>query len=554
MNYLGGLDDTKIIRKNTKYLNEKYKSIFHKTKQNFNNLDNKIKRIIFISSYIFIFAIVGTIALFVTRADSPSPYISLSADNGTITTPAAKQNCAGATGGYCVVFNSSSSNGPTYYVSPAGSSSVNNSTSTSPMSYATFNSELNSGGSSCPTPGSSILFEGDQTYSSDLEPNCSGNATFPITYGAYGSGNPNFTDVWFAPTAAVHNLVFNGLNLSPDNGITGATCNNASNTIPFSASDGSATPADPDPVYDITLENSLLGCTPTLGVHIAPTDYSWTIENNTIQYTGDSGILVEYTQPNANITISGNTIDNTGQNQANISYDTHGIYAKGPDLTISYNNISNDDGTGQAISIRDPGDLIFGNLIHDTADALGFFDYDQNTGSTSSNSCAQGTSYIYSNRLWNISANDFYYDGSDDAQTSTAVVPSVCFVIASNTFVNDNSSSQMFNLSEVPSTASITTLNNIFTGNYDDGYLGCPSGTICTENYDDWYGASADIPSAPNDIDKNPELSAQPNFVPTTGSPVIAAGTTSVPGLIYTQSSSGQPLDYIGSSPDMGAE
>jgi len=37
------------------------------------------------------------------------------------------------------------------------------------------------------------------------------------------------------------------------------------------------------------------------------------------------------------------------------------------------------------------------------------------------------------------------------------------------------------------------------------------------------------------------------------GSSLIDAGTTNVPGLTYTHGTGGQPLQYAGSSPDIGA-
>src|SRR5438876_531857 len=81
---------------------------------------------------------------------------------------------------------------------------------------------------------------------------------------------------------------------------------------------------------------------------------------NTITNTGDSGILIV----GSAATVSNNTVSHTGTNAA-ITYGKHGIYAKGPDVTISGNDFS-DNPHGQSISIRAHGARVIGNTIHDT--------------------------------------------------------------------------------------------------------------------------------------------------------------------------------------------
>ena len=274
---------------------------------------------------------------------------------------------------------------PTYYVSSTGSDTNNGLSATTPWKTIKKVNAL------CPVAGASVLFAGGQSFTdTDLEPGCSGTSAAPITYGSYGTGRPVLNNIWLS---GEHDLIFNNLELD------------SATSIPFNSSSNSATGA-----YDITLENSYIHNTAGLGIHSATLDHDWLIKGNTIEHTGDSGILVEYS---TNVTITQNTIAYTGEKQASIAYATHDIYAKGPNMTISYNDLSHQMGDGQAVSMRAHGQYVYGNSIHDTPTAINFYDYDTSTANP------QGTSYVYNNRIWNISANDFYYDSA----SSTGVTP-----------------------------------------------------------------------------------------------------------------------------------
>ena len=205
----------------------------------------------------------------------------------------------------------------------------------------------------------------------------------------------NAIDVWIPP--AEHDLTFTNLDYT----------------------------GSPDPLrlrrhrpgtYNITISNSAFHDTPQAAINIAQhADHDWTVTNSTFTHTGDSAIFIW----GSNTTISHCTITDTGWNPA-ITWGTHGIYDKGPDNTIADNDISNDS-RGQAISIRFHGARVYGNTIHDTAYGIAFFDYDTTTG-------PQGTSYIYDNRLWNITGYGFYYSNQTDPQGNP---PTVNFVLAS---------------------------------------------------------------------------------------------------------------------------
>jgi len=479
-------------------------------KQYFSNQTKRTKQITVVLVVVIV-AGIGTYLLVGSHA--ATPYASITADSGTLGGGATSQSCSGASDGNCVQFGAAPSNGTTYYVSPNGSDSNSGTSTSSPWQTVSKVDNF------CPKAGDTVLFQGGQTFSgTDLEPPCSGVSGNPITYASYGSGRAILTDVWL-PTGN-HDLVFDNLELTSNNQL-------------FSSCAGCNLPH-----YNITLENSYLHNTSNLGVQSAPLDHNWLIEGNTIEHTGDSGILVYYS---SNITITHNSISYTGEDVASIGYGTHGIYAKGPDETISYNDFSHNLG-GQSISIRAHGDYIYGNTIHDTDNPFSFFDYDLA-------SAPQGTSYIYDNKTWNISGYIFYYDNQDNPNGQP---PTVSFVIANNTFSLDSNGSegQAFNLSKVSSNANVTMANNIVTGSYGTAYAGCSS---CGEYNNDWYGGTGGIPNGKNDLFVNPDLSAAPTFGLPAGSSLIDAGTTNVPGLTYTHGTGGQPLQYAGSSPDIGA-
>jgi parallel beta helix pectate lyase-like protein/Big-like domain-containing protein len=286
-------------------------------------------------------------------------------------------------------------------------------------------------------------------------------------------------------------------------------------------------------VSNITISNSRLHGTVGLGVISAqPADRNWTITGNEITDTGDSGLLIF----GSNVSITGNTIHAVGTSSA-ISWARHGIYAKGPDMTIAGNDIS-DAPNGQAISLRFHGARVYGNSIHDTPYAIGFFDYD-------TAAAPQGTSYVYSNRLWNITGYGFYYDGQ---LAPNGQQPTVDFVVASNSFVLAGAS-EAVNVSPSGS-ARVTLANNVFSGQYDSALR---AASTTTETHNLWYGASRNVPTGTGDVFTSPALAAAPTLALNGASPAVDKGSTTIGGLSYTTACDGLPLHYCGNAPDLGA-
>src|ERR1700722_13556909 len=328
------------------------------------------------------------------------------------------------------------SSATTYYVSPSGSDSNPGTASAPWQSIARVNR-------ASLQPGDFVLFQGGQTFSGAvLMPPTSGTAQAPISFGSYGTGRAKFVnsdnDVWLPPGA--HDLAFENLDIS------------GSSILFASSATGSGT-------YDITIRNSILHNPPAPPLNISlPVDHDWTITGDTFTNTGDSGMIIW----GSNISVTHSTITNTGSNPA-ITWGKHGIYDKGENTTIAYDDFSNNL-NGQSISVRMHGAQIYGNTIHDPGPAIPFSAYDTAPP-------PQGTDYVYDNRLWNIDGYGFYYADQADPQGHS---PTVNFVMASNTFAF--SGGEAVNVSEVPSGASITLANNIFTGSYGSAYRGWAPG------------------------------------------------------------------------------
>ncbi len=362
--------------------------------------------------------------------------------------------------------------------------------------------------------GATVLFQGGATFSdSALMPSVSGTPSAPITFGSYGTGRALITNsagaVWLP--AGDHDLVFDNLDLSSSGGIV------------FSSSGSGGG------VSDIALQNSVVHDSPYAGLENQPQDSSWTISGNTFRHIGDSGLLVMGSQT----TIDSNTITDTGWNTS-LNYGKHGIYAKGPNMTITNNDIS-DQTNGSAISLRYAGARVMGNLLHDTEYGVSFFPEDP------SNS---GLDVIGYNRMWNITGFAFYYAGTNDSGAPTGIN----VVFASNT-AQMASADEAVNVSEI-TVAHVTVANNVFTGTYGSAYRGCAT---CAEYSNDWYGASSNIPSGTGDKHVSPGLSAAPDLAPSSGSPVLNAGTASVSGVSYSSSCDGAFWHYCGTAPDLGA-
>lgn len=401
----------------------------------------------------------------------------------------------------------------TIYVSPSGSDSNAGTSTAAPWRTV---SRVNN---AALQPGDVVSFEAGATFSdATLMPQTSGTDSARITFNSYGSGRATLSypqgAVWLAPGR--NYLSFQGLDLTTGGGAY---------TI---FADSSAPGSSYVTIRDCVIRN---GAATGIGSW-RTTDMGWRIENTTITHIGDSAMIL---LGNGTV-VDGNRISDIGWN-SNITWSKHGIYSKGPNQVISNNDITGVP-RGQAVSIRFHGARVFGNTIHDTPYGVGFFDYDTAPA-------PQGTSYVYHNKVWNMSGWFFYYAGQLDPNGR---VPSVGFVVANNS-VSLSSASEAVNVSEARD-ASVTFANNVVMGSYSSAFRPLAGKTF--EYTNAWSGGAFNVPTTTSDVFGNPGIASPSGFAPVAGSPVIDRGSAAVPGMSYVSMCDGSGLSYCGSGPDMG--
>jgi hypothetical protein len=113
-------------------------------------------------------------------------------------------------------------------------------------------------------------------------------------------------------------------------------------------------------------------------------DRNWTISNNLVSRTGDSGILIF--DPHAlrevgatNLTFTGNTIVDTGLHTS-LGYRRHAVYDVGTNLLWRNNVIRRFSADG--FSLRARGNTLIGNTISDGPYAIYYSPYDSIAGKT----------------------------------------------------------------------------------------------------------------------------------------------------------------------------
>jgi Right handed beta helix region len=252
--------------------------------------------------------------------------------------------------------------GTTYYVSPGGSDSNSGTSPSSPWRTVRRANEADL------RPGDGVLFQGGAVFSDDaLMPASSGAPGSPIVFGSYGSGNAALAlGVWFDGHG---DLAFSHLTVGPSGNLQGTG-------------------------DDVTVEWCLVEGSEGVGINAMGSN--WTIDDNTVNHIGISGMLLE----GDGDTVSGNTITNTGLDSS-IPYGKHGIYLKVSNATVTRNTIS--DFSADGISARYRDATIAENYISDGPIGIGWFQYDP----------IAGTSHWTANTIVGVSEAGIYVSPSD---------------------------------------------------------------------------------------------------------------------------------------------
>ena len=204
-------------------------------------------------------------------------------------------------------------------------------------------------------PGDEILLRGRRQYrDAPLSPRASGSRGRRIRYASFGGGRANVTGGVFL--ASVAWITIEGLRVR-------------------GAAQGIAASVQGSGARDILLrDNAISGV--QIGVNSpSAADRRWRVVGNRITRTGDSGMIVQ--GPSA--AIIRNTIARTGLDPT-IPFAKHGIYAKGPDLRIRENRIS--EFSTEGISTRFRNAIISDNVIDGGAGGIGYYRDDPVPGTT----------------------------------------------------------------------------------------------------------------------------------------------------------------------------
>ncbi len=238
--------------------------------------------------------------------------------------------------------------GATYYVSASGSDA--NSGLAPEFAWRTVD-RVND---ATLAPGDRVLFEAGSTFSdTTLMPDESGAAAHPITFGSYGFGRATLgAGVWLSD---VDWLTFENLALSGvEQGILASAR------------------ADVD---QIVIRHMAIR---DVGVAINSANASndsWTIADNEIERTRDSGLILE----GHGFTVARNTIVDTGLD-ASIGYGKHGIYLDAADTRVVANTIRGFSANG--VSARRRNSTIEYNRIEDGPIGIAWFQEDPLPGTS----------------------------------------------------------------------------------------------------------------------------------------------------------------------------
>jgi hypothetical protein len=299
------------------------------------------------------------------------------------------------------------STGRIYFVSPTGNDQNTGLSPTNPWQTVTQVDRAHL------QPGDTVRFEGGQTFADNtLMPgwgtSLNGTPGQPIIYGSYGHGHAILPQgIWFKNSS---HLAFEDLTLGASSGYSGPGFQGDGNDIG---------------IYNTTIQHA--------DIAINAEGDNWTIANSTIQYTGDSGMLLGYSAYQAglpaggdNYLVTNNTIRHTGQNPAD-DYGTHGIYDKVTNSVITNNTIT--DFNNDAISIRYRNSTITGNHLSGGDIALAWFQYDT----------TPGNSVWTNNTISNVTAAGIFVCGTRE----NCRQPLESFQIQNNTLTNLNGTDPM---------------------------------------------------------------------------------------------------------------
>ena len=400
-------------------------------------------------------------------------------------------------------------------------------------------------------PGDSVRFEGGASFGGLLQPSSSGTPDAPITFASYGTGKANLQGGILLRSESW--LAFDNLDVDTGNWQT-------------ASARGVGTSSSGAGAKDIVVQNcSFLNVIQGLMLSNHG-DERWTVRNNLIRYTRDSGILI-FDPATANgiggndLLFEGNTILDSGLD-ATYAYPKHGVYSKGTNVTLRNNTIrrwgADVAQPSAGLSLRAHNTIAEGNVLSDGPLGIVWSNYD----------LVQGTSRIAYNRISNVTVTGIELD------RLSGPAPTVeNFIVANNTIVTSSPANSGRGIHTQATAGFIKLANNIVTGTHYYGLWvdGLPGGGFSEHNnlwdgnsgVERWNYNGTDYATLPKYASASGhgagDLVGDPLFdaalVPGASSPALDGGTTAVDASVsFARDCSSSLYSYCGAAPDMGAE
>lgn len=470
----------------------------------------------------------------------------------------------------------------TFYVSPAGSDGNSGTSEATPWRT------LARVDAAHLQPGDTVLLQGGEVWKESLQPESSGTASAPISFGSYGYGKAIIdgtgSSAWSGIVLTrVSHLAFRNLEIRGFSGygdsavyaldgsditLDGIDARNNYSGV-WSSSTDSGTPR-------VQILNSRFSGLSTAGIQVYVGNVGsigWTLENDEIANAGDSCVIDragESVYDNVRIHHCGYAAPSA------VPWPRHGIYAKGPDITVRDSKIWDVNTSafgGQCLSMREGG-LVEGNTLHGCTGGIGFFDYTRRPTQTLT---------IRRNQIWDFGAWGLYLDpvGTNGENPYNVPGHSETFNVVNNTIVSTGPANAVLAIAgaEAGYTAYVNVDNNVLIANHRGDAtltvlesLGSPGRTVYAARanmlwnsagptYLKYRGTMTRKPSAiPGEREStvsNPRfrslLGSHPDFRLTASSPAIDDGIVETAGGAFAPTCNGGILSYCGSAPDAGA-
>ncbi len=481
-----------------------------------------------------------------------------------------------------VRFMAGATGGNIYFVDSAAGSDSNNGTSSSTpwKTLAKVNAQ------SIFQPGDTISFKCGSTWNEMLTLRNSGNSTSPLTVTQYGSctgsnrpifagGGSGFAGLQVAFSNSY--VTFSNLELAnwtSGDGVymVGSDHVTFDNLYIHNNGTGIITSASGTGDTNTTVKNTTITGLTTGSQSIEMAHHGstgWLYQNDDMSNNGDSCIIDEAGfSTYDNVTVHHCGID------ATISVGKHGIYAKGPQITIKNSTIY--DITGGSCTSPREGGLIQNNVLHACSAGVGWFDYTR---------AASQTLNVDHNLVYDVSTAGMYIDFTSNNPSGNPLNVNghtMNFNFSNNTFITNTVSGAIKQGVDIrgPDAAGLTTNvnfeNNIIVGNMGTNtalqvFSGSATGSYTGRNnmYFDTSGgttfsfrgssvALASFPGESGSSITNPLLTSivatSPDATLTSSSPAIDFGVANPATGTLTSGCSGALTSYCGSAPDAGAK